>query len=96
VGGYVCATHSLPDSLLLLCPPPGRLTGDYDFSNADKFLNLPSTRKALGVGEREWEGCDAWIYEVRPRRRERRWGVNVFETGFRAAGAVVLHALRRV
>lgn len=42
-----------------------RLTGDYDFSNADKFLNLASTRKALGVGEREWEGCSPWIYEVR-------------------------------
>ena len=30
----------------------------YDFADADKFLNLASTRKALGVGTRAWEGCN--------------------------------------
>ncbi|GAX82651.1 hypothetical protein CEUSTIGMA_g10077.t1 [Chlamydomonas eustigma] len=34
----------------------------YDFTNADKFLNLPSTRQALGVGQREWEGCNYDVY----------------------------------
>ena len=29
-----------------------------DFSDADKFLNLATTRRALGVGDREWEGCN--------------------------------------
>ncbi len=33
----------------------GRLC--YDFSDADEFLNTPSIRKALGVGDRQWEGC---------------------------------------
>lgn len=35
----------------------------YDFSNADKFLNLPSVRTSLGVGDRAWQGCAMDVYE---------------------------------
>jgi serine carboxypeptidase-like clade 4 len=34
----------------------------YDFTDADKFLNLETTRKALGVGKRQWEGCNYDVY----------------------------------
>jgi len=34
----------------------------YDFTDADKFLNMASTRKALGVGDREWVGCNMDVY----------------------------------
>mmetsp|Transcript_4680 Transcript_4680/g.12062 ORF Transcript_4680/g.12062 Transcript_4680/m.12062 type:complete len:501 (+) Transcript_4680:335-1837(+) len=34
----------------------------YDFSDIDKFLNLPSTRKWLGVGDRSWEECDMSVH----------------------------------
>lgn len=35
----------------------------YDFSNIDKFLNLPSTLEWLGVGDRRWEECDPNVHE---------------------------------
>ena len=31
----------------------------YDFSDAEKFLNDPSVRAALGVGDRKWGRCAA-------------------------------------
>ena len=34
----------------------------YDFSNAEKFLNLPAVRAALGVGTRAWEMCSAKVF----------------------------------
>lgn len=34
----------------------------YDFSLADRFLNLKSTQHALGV-KKEWVGCDMGVYE---------------------------------
>lgn len=33
----------------------------YDFSAAEKFLNLPAVRAALGVGDRAWEMCSAKV-----------------------------------
>jgi carboxypeptidase C (cathepsin A) len=33
----------------------------YDFSLAEKFLNLPQVQEALGV-DREWEMCDPGVY----------------------------------
>lgn len=38
----------------------------YDFSAAEKFLNLPAVRAALGVGDRAWAMCSA---KVRTRAR---------------------------
>lgn len=53
----------------------------YDFSLMEEYLNLPETRKALGVGDREcgctvllvlntmhrhrWESCNMQVYQVR-------------------------------
>lgn len=34
----------------------------YDFTLADKFLNLKTTQQALGV-KKEWVGCDFGVYE---------------------------------
>ena len=34
----------------------------YDFTLADRFLNLKSTQQALGVNK-EWVGCDGGVYE---------------------------------
>lgn len=40
----------------------GRLC--YDFTAADKYLNLPSTKAALGVPkERHWTSCDYGVYQ---------------------------------
>ncbi|KAJ4777805.1 Carboxypeptidase [Rhynchospora pubera] len=36
----------------------------YDFSNADKFLNLDSVREALGVGNIEFVSCSPTVYEA--------------------------------
>jgi serine carboxypeptidase-like clade IV len=35
----------------------------YDFSNADKFLNLDSVREAIGVGNIEFVSCSPTVYE---------------------------------
>lgn len=35
----------------------------YDFSDAEKFLNDPSVRAALGVGDRKWEMCSGKVHE---------------------------------
>ena len=35
----------------------------YDFSDAEKFLNDPSVRAALGVGDRKWETCSGKVHE---------------------------------
>ena len=35
----------------------------YDFSEAEKFLNDPSVRAALGVGDRKWEMCSGKVHE---------------------------------
>jgi len=42
------------------CTIPGLC---YDFSAVQKFLNLPSTRTALGVGDRAWESCSNKVHE---------------------------------
>ena len=34
----------------------------YDFSNAEKFLNKPEVRAALGVGDRKWEMCSNKVH----------------------------------
>jgi len=34
----------------------------YDFSRVDDFLNLPSTREWLGVGDAKWEECDMSVH----------------------------------
>eukprot|EP00193_Tetraselmis_chui_P018622 CAMPEP_0177770264 /NCGR_PEP_ID=MMETSP0491_2-20121128/10822_1 /TAXON_ID=63592 /ORGANISM="Tetraselmis chuii, Strain PLY429" /LENGTH=498 /DNA_ID=CAMNT_0019287447 /DNA_START=178 /DNA_END=1674 /DNA_ORIENTATION=+ len=34
----------------------------YDFSDIYKFLNLPATRKWLGVGDAQWEECDMSVH----------------------------------
>ncbi|KAI8464535.1 MAG: serine carboxypeptidase III precursor [Monoraphidium minutum] len=34
----------------------------YDFSDADAYLNTPSVRKALGVGDRSWEECNMLVH----------------------------------
>lgn len=36
----------------------------YDMSAADKFLDLPWVREALGVGNRRWESCSAPVYHA--------------------------------
>ena len=38
--------------LCLLCLPAG------EFEVLDRYLNQPSVRKALGVGDIEWESCN--------------------------------------
>lgn len=35
----------------------------YDFSRMDEYLNLPEVRKALGVGDREWEACNMDVHQ---------------------------------
>lgn len=35
----------------------------YDFSRMEEFLNLESTRKKLGVGDRWWQACDPGVHE---------------------------------
>ncbi|KAG1675310.1 hypothetical protein FOA52_015984 [Chlamydomonas sp. UWO 241] len=36
----------------------------YDFSNADEFLNMDSTKKALGVSKAmEWVACDMMVHQ---------------------------------
>jgi len=34
----------------------------YDLANIGTYLNLPSTRQKLGVGDRTWETCDGTVY----------------------------------
>jgi len=34
----------------------------YDLSNIVTYLNLPSTRQKLGVGDRTWTTCDGTVY----------------------------------
>ena len=41
------------------CTVPGLC---YDFSHIDAFLNLQSTRDALGVGDRKWEACSPHVH----------------------------------
>lgn len=41
----------------LLCRPPLC----YDFSPIANFLNKPSTRAALGVGDRDWSVCNFYV-----------------------------------
>ncbi len=41
------------------CAVPGLC---YDFSRVEKFLNSPSTRAALGVGERAWQACSPRVH----------------------------------
>ena len=33
-----------------------------DFTAADRFLNSPEVRKALGVGQRQWVSCAPDVY----------------------------------
>ena len=35
----------------------------YDFSLLGKYINQPSVRAALGVGDREWSSCSARVYK---------------------------------
>ena len=35
----------------------------YDFSLMEEYLNQESVRKALGVGDREWQACDMEVHE---------------------------------
>jgi serine carboxypeptidase-like clade 4 len=41
------------------CAVPGLC---YDFSRVERFLNLPGTRAALGVGERAWQACSPTVH----------------------------------
>eukprot|EP00898_Chlorokybus_atmophyticus_P001230 jgi/Chlat1/2107/Chrsp17S02698 len=34
----------------------------YDFERADRYLNLPEVRQALGVGEKRWTACSAVVH----------------------------------
>ena len=34
----------------------------YDFSRVANYLNLPETRKRLGVGNRKWESCSDRVH----------------------------------
>lgn len=34
----------------------------YDFSAVEKYLNLPDTRAALGVGDIKWQSCSTDVY----------------------------------
>ena len=42
----------------------------YDFSRMEKYLNLPETRKGLGVGDRAWEACSPQVHEDMMGKRE--------------------------
>ena len=46
-----------------------------DFSAADEFLNSPATRKALGVGDREWVSCNMDVYMDMAGDWLHRWAV---------------------
>ena len=41
------------------CAVPGLC---YDFSHVETFLNNPSTRAALGVGDRAWQACSPHVH----------------------------------
>ena len=35
----------------------------YDFSRVGDYLNLPSTRRMLGVGNRKWQSCSSKVHQ---------------------------------